>query len=100
MKKNYNIYEVTKTFFVEVDKETNADNICFDFTVAVIQLNHDEYAVQVYRSELLEMKALSGEISHDAVLVRDFFLVDDRLRFKSEADASAFIRKRLNELFD
>jgi hypothetical protein len=37
--------------------------------------------------------------SHDEVLVRDFFLVNDLLRFKSEAEAADFITRRLDELF-
>lgn len=99
MKKNYNIYEVTKAISVEVDKDTGTDHVHFDFVAMIIKLEIGEYAVQVYRSETLEVKTISGECSHEEILVRDFFLVDDRLRFNSESEAADYVGKRLDELF-
>jgi hypothetical protein len=99
MKKSYNIYEVTKTICVEVDKGSNGSHIHFDFTIMILKIKDEEYAVQVYRNETVDLRTLSGVYSHDEILVRDLFLVDNLLRFKSGAAAIDFINQRLSDLF-
>ena len=99
MKNSYKIHEVVKILFVETDKAAQTNQIHFDFTIMILKTNDQEFEVKAYREETLEVKTLSGDCSHDEMLVRDYFLVDDRLRFKSEAEATDFITKRLDEVF-
>lgn len=100
--KNYAITEIVKTLTIEIDKpaDEDSDHVHMDFVVMIAKLSAKEYAAQVYRLETAEVKNLDGEYSHEEMLVRDEFLIDDETRFASEAEAVKHINERLEELFD
>lgn len=101
--KNYSIAEIVRTFSIEVDKpeDEDQDHIHFDFVVMIAKVSAKEYALQVYRLETVEVKNLDGEYSHEEMLVRDEFLLeDDETRFESEAEAESFLKERLADMFD
>ena len=101
MKPNYSIAEIVKTLTIEVDKpaEGDADHIHFDFVVMIAKLPEGAYAAQVYRLETLEVKSIGGEMSHDEIMVKDVFLINDLARFMSEDEVIKHLVKRLDELF-
>jgi hypothetical protein len=101
MTKNYNINQVVKTLTIVVDiKESEkTKQVYFEFLVNIIKLSEGKHAVQAFRSEIYELKPIDGDISHEAILVRDLFLVDDRKKFETESDAVNYVSSRLDELF-
>jgi hypothetical protein len=67
----------------------------FHFVVMTVRLPEGVYVLQAYQRDLYEVKTLDVTICHEDVLVLDTFLADDTLKFASEAEASAYLIRRL-----
>lgn len=101
MTKNYTIKDVVRTLTIQVDRKAseNSEPVHFEFFVMIVRSLGGDHHVQVYRNDIYEIKPMSSDHAHENILVRDYFLVDDRQVFPGEAEAIRHIEQRLDDLF-